>query len=206
MRRVRTALVGILACAFSAAARPANATAILSIEPSIDVVQVGDTFTLNVDIASISDLYGYQFDIVYDPTILAADAVTAGSFFDPTMSIFFPGTIDNTLGTISFVYNSLIGDTSMSGDGTLAMLTFTAIGLTTTDPTLITIANVMLSPFTLDPNAFPEPITDFTVASGSVSTVPEPSSLALVGLGVATVYGRWRCGHRDKRRKIRSTV
>ena len=68
MRRFRSAFVGVLALAIAVlVSSPASATAILSIEPAASVVQVGDTFSVNVNIADAVDLFGYQFDIIFNP-------------------------------------------------------------------------------------------------------------------------------------------
>ncbi|HEV3199328.1 MAG TPA: cohesin domain-containing protein, partial [Bryobacteraceae bacterium] len=58
---------------------------------------VGDIFTVNVNIAGITDLYGFQFDLSFDPAILAAASSTEGPFLPTGGATFFiPGTIDNT--------------------------------------------------------------------------------------------------------------
>lgn len=192
MRRFRSAFVGVLALAIAVlVSSPASATAILSIEPAASVVQVGDTFSVNVNIADAVDLFGYQFDIIFNPAAFTADAVLQGSFFgppDPNVSLFDGGLVDNTLGTISFIFSTLLFDVSgRTGDGTLATLLFTAVGVN--PMAAISISGVVLAQIGADPSIPPDPL-DFQVKGGQVSTVPEPSSLALMGLGLAALYGR----------------
>jgi hypothetical protein len=65
---------------------------------------VGDTFSLNLNVADAVDLTSWQFDLAYDPTILQANLVTEGPFLASAGStLFVPGFIDNTTGLIGGV-------------------------------------------------------------------------------------------------------
>ena len=48
-------------------ARPVAAAPILSIEPGTSTVNQGDTFFLDIDITNVTDLFGFQFDILVRP-------------------------------------------------------------------------------------------------------------------------------------------
>jgi hypothetical protein len=55
-------------------------------------------------------LYGFQFDVKFDPTVLQVVQVAEGqSFFKTNLSDFQPGKVDNTNGTISTSYDTLQG-------------------------------------------------------------------------------------------------
>lgn len=159
---------------------------------------VGDTFSINLNVADAVDLTSWQFDLRYDPTILRTNTVMEGSFLSAFGATFFtPGVIDNTTGLISLVANSFVDFTpTPNGSGVLASIGFTALSGGT--PAL-TASNVFLN--FLD--------SGFTVTNGSVcvngaaacgvgggvagTSVPEPGSLALLIVGGLMVWGmrRW---------------
>jgi hypothetical protein len=119
---------GLILTALFCGASPALA-GVMSIQPSTFDTTVGQTFSLDVFISGAVDLYGYQFDIGFDPTILSAVSVTEGPFLASAgTTSFFPGFIDNAGGTISFIADSLTGAIAgASGDGTLATISFSAL-------------------------------------------------------------------------------
>ena len=91
-------------------------------------VRVGDPFTLHIGAEKVTDLAGWQFDLVFDPTVLEAIAVNEGDFLktrDGT-TFFQKGTIDNTAGEITGLSSALISASGISGTGTLLSVTFTA--------------------------------------------------------------------------------
>ncbi len=154
----------------------------ISVQPSTLDVTEGETFSLDIDIANVADLYAFQFDLGFDPTILAAESVTEGSFLPSGGStIFFPGTIDNMGGTIAFNADTLVGAIpGVSGGGTLASVEFEALA---TGTSVISLNDVEL----LDSNFN---LIDYSAANGSVLvTTPEPSSLALLGSALLLLIG-----------------
>jgi general secretion pathway protein D len=110
---------------------PLWADAVISVDPPAPVVAPGQTFSLAVDVAGVSDLYGYQFDLYFNPAILSALSVSEGPFLSSGGSTFFlPGTIDNTGGTITD--NGDILETAISGvsgSGTLLNFSFQALSV-----------------------------------------------------------------------------
>jgi|ERR1017187_659961 general secretion pathway protein D len=141
-------------------------------------VSVGTSFDLPVTISGTSDLYAFQFDVSYDPSILQLNSILEGSFLSSAGPTFFiPGTIDNTLGIATFTADALFGATGAAGTGTLATLDFQAVagGVSALD-----LSNVIL----LDSN-----LNDisFTAQSGQavVSAVPEPDSIWLLASGIS---------------------
>lgn len=158
---------------------PAGAIPIVSIQTSDSTPTVGNSFNVSVDITSVTDLFAFQFDITFDPTILAASTSSEGAFL-PTggATIFIPGTIDNTMGTVTFIADSLIGSIlGVDGSGALATLIFHALGPGTSSVDLLNVT--LLDSALADISA--------TAVGGAVSVinaVPEPSSLFLIGLGV----------------------
>ena len=104
--------------------------ATLSVDPTSQTTSTGSVVTVNVDIASVSNLYGYQFDLTYNPSILQAVSSSEGSFLSKGGSTFFiPGTNDNVGGTVAATADTLLTAVNgVSGSGGLAVFTFDAIG------------------------------------------------------------------------------
>jgi hypothetical protein len=109
-------------------------------------------------------------------------AISEGSFFQSGGG-FIPGTVDNTLGTITFNANTLLGPPpGLDGGGTLLEFQFMALaaGISSLD-----LANIFLLDSNLDS-------TDFTSTNGSVEVLagggggggpvpsPEPATLLLL--------------------------
>ena len=119
----------LVAIALSFCAVPATAAPILSIQPTSRTVVVGQAISVDMFVFNSADLYAFQFDLGFDPTVLTAIAVTEGPFLGSGGSTFFlPGAIDNTGGVISFTANSLLTAISgVNGNGFLATAQFTAV-------------------------------------------------------------------------------
>ncbi|MDE0684774.1 MAG: leucine-rich repeat domain-containing protein, partial [Candidatus Poribacteria bacterium] len=100
-----------------------------SLSTATTQVEVGDRFTVQLKAENISDLAGWQSDIVFDPAVLKVNNVSEGSFLKQSggRSHFLKGTIDNTTGRIDGIGSARISEGGGSGDGTLLSITFTAI-------------------------------------------------------------------------------
>src|SRR5262245_25360222 len=116
-----------VATAVFVVAQPAFAD-LVSIAPSSKTVTLGQTFTLDIA-ATVTDLYAFQFDLGYDPTVLSANSIVEGSLLPSGGSTFYiPGFIDNVGGTISGTADSLISAVpGVTGTGVLARVNFTAL-------------------------------------------------------------------------------
>jgi hypothetical protein len=150
------------------------------VAPGSETAVVGSTFTVPVNISSVSDLYDYEFDLSFDPSILQLTGVTEGPFLPSGgTTFFFPGFTTNAAGTVTFVVDTLIGPIpGVSGAGVLANLQFQAIS---TGTSALTLSSVILQDSL--GNDIP-----FTTAAGSViSAVPEPAVLWPVGALLCTL-------------------
>ena len=92
------------------------------VSPASQTVSAGQSFTVDINIDQIPDLYDYQFSLTFDPNVLAAQSVTEGALFANTGNSFFrAGAIDNGAGSIRATIDTLIGTVpGVAGPGTLA--------------------------------------------------------------------------------------
>jgi len=200
--------VKVKACVFVLAmlcASPLLATPIVSVAVSGSAPSVGDPFSVDVSITDAADLVSYQFDLSFDPAVIALNGLaiegpflTAGGtlatlFFDGTDST-FDGDDTTPPGTISFVLGALFTPDKVSGAGVLATLKFDALKVGTS---FLTLSGVQLFQ---DVSDEPVEIVDFDVRSGEVAVaaptdttpVPEPSTMLLLGTGVAAALKKHR--------------
>jgi hypothetical protein len=144
----------------------------------------GTTFSVDVKIDGVTDLASYQFDIGFDSTLIHALTVLEGPFLPSAgPTLFVPGTIDISGGTVSFTAAALAGvGPGANGTGLLATIEFTGVTPGTSSLTL-------LSPLLYDsvPNPIPVTTTDATV---TITDLPEPDAFLLVASGFAMVLFR----------------
>jgi general secretion pathway protein D len=187
VRPLNTVLLGLL---LFLAAVTASAEAIVSIHPPMITEAPGSEFSINIDIANVSDLFAFQFDLSFGPTILSATSITEGTFLPGGGTTFFiAGAINESAGVISSTADSLIGPIpGITGNGALAEVQFTALA---TGMSTVTLSNVLL----LDSNLAPisSSVADGVVDVKRTSVVPEPSAVILLGtalmLAVLTAGG-----------------
>ena len=171
---------------------PASAVPILSVNPVSGAATVGGNTTFDIVVADAEDLYAFQFDLSFDPTIIQVATVLEGAFLATGGSTFcLPGDIDNVAGTLSFLGNSLIGDIpGVFGAGILARVTFTALaaGTSTIDLLNAIVLDSTLAEVTSITNGGSLTVTAGGGGGGS-ERVPEPGTLALLAIGGLAMFG-----------------
>jgi general secretion pathway protein D len=160
----------------------------IAVQPAAPTVTVGQTFTLSVNISGAADLYAYQFDLGFNPTILQAISVTEGAFLGtggPT--IFLPGTIDNVGGSITANADILNGAVSgVNGSGDLLDVTFQALAAGSSGVQIFNL--IALDSFGLGLDETTAGSTVTVLASG----VPEPGTGLLLVAGMAGLFALLR--------------
>jgi hypothetical protein len=133
----------------------------------------------------VSDLYAFQFDVLFRSANVSATSEIEGSFLPSGGTTFFiPGTIDNVGGSVTATADSLIGSIpGVNGSGTLAILDFKGLAPGTVS---IDLTNVFLLDPSFNSIAFTTQNASVTV-QGSGGTAPEPSSLLLFGTSLLSL-------------------
>lgn len=161
----------------------------------------GSGFTVDIVIEGVepaAPLNGFEFDLFFDPGVLAATSIVEGDFLlDPVFVAPFPGTvIDNSTGLAAMAAVTLapIGD---FGDGVLASISFDTLAL---GASALDLENVLLSA------PFGVPISFGGSQDGSVNIVPaaaapEPLVPVLLGGGLLALAIQGRI--RQRRRHVR---
>ena len=100
-----------------------------ALSTSATQIQKADTFTLRLNVANITDLAGWQTDIVFDPELLKANVVTEGNFLKQGggRTFFQKGVINNKQGKIAGIKTARTSTGGANGEGTLLSVRFTAI-------------------------------------------------------------------------------
>ena len=101
---------------------PPTPPALLYVDPAkISNVSMtpGTDFNVNVDVLNASSVYGLEFSLGFNATLLNANSITRGSFIPPSATI--TTQIDNTTG---FVKLNVSSSSSLDGNGILAQISF----------------------------------------------------------------------------------
>ena len=101
-----------------------------SLSTAATQIQKGDTFTLRLNAANMTDLAGWQTDIAFDPALLKANGVvTEGNFLRQGggRTFFQRGAIQNKEGKITGIKTVRTSTGGINGEGTLLSVQFTAI-------------------------------------------------------------------------------
>lgn len=116
----------------------------VSVSPQTITASTGDIFTVDIIVDSAgSDVYGAQYELYFDNTILSATSQTQGSFLtqdDATANV-FANDFNNTLGKIVYGEARMGAPAGVTGSGVLASITFETIKSGTS---ALTLSYVML--------------------------------------------------------------
>lgn len=106
-----------------------SASALVQVSPSSSNLSLcpNDTFSINITISGVADVYGFQFDLSYDSNVLEVVSVNEGTFINVSSQYrtFWIEPDLSTSGLIKNVVCSRLGNVSSSPpSGVLATITF----------------------------------------------------------------------------------
>jgi len=97
---------------------------VVRVFPSLVTADVGQNFSINVTISDVLNLYGWEFRLSWNPTLINAVNAVEGPFLKNGGETFFSYSINTTAGHM-IVDCTLLGMVpGVSGSGTLSIITF----------------------------------------------------------------------------------
>ena len=199
----------VKACVFVLAvlcASPSFATPIVSLQPSTSALATGGSFTIDVTISNIEDLFGFQLDFGFDPALTAVTGLAPGHLLtqfgldvdaDGNFTNFIFTNLGDTVpgpGLIGSIFGAPLAPVTVPDGEVDVLATLTIKAINPGD------AKFSLSIPILDSGAgdLPPDVPDATVAitapTDDVTPVPEPATLFLFGTGLVTTIRKFRGG------------
>lgn len=101
----------------------------LAMNPTKPLVQVGSTTVISIYLNSVSNVYGYQFEVNYDSSKVSAVGAFNNTFFDTTTDASIPSGWNAACasGVCKFAASKVSPATAVSGFGKIAQITFTGV-------------------------------------------------------------------------------
>ncbi|MGQ9460229.1 MAG: cohesin domain-containing protein [Candidatus Bathyarchaeaceae archaeon] len=115
---IMASLLVILAVAHARASTQTT----LYVAPSTITVTAGQTFIVSINISDVIDLYGWEFKLKWNPTLLDALNVMEGNFLKRGGDTFFWPIINNTIGCLLATCTLLGNIPGVNGSGELAIV------------------------------------------------------------------------------------
>ncbi len=104
----------------------------VKVDPASVSADVGETFTVHIEIENTNNLRGISVKIAFDPAVIQANKVTSGGFMQSFGQTFAFSDKDNQEGWVQYD-ESILGSGDMGqGSGTVCKIEFEAIGLGST--------------------------------------------------------------------------
>ena len=160
----------------------------VAVSPQITVgppPRIGESFTVNMTITDVIDLYTWQAGMTFNPSVLECLSIAEGEFLKRAgvLTLWAPGTINNAIGEIGYSAGSLTGATlGVNGTGQLMSITFgvKGSGISTLHPT-----DVLL----LDSNLVS--ITPVNIVDGHVEIHVQDIAILSVTKTASEAYPTW---------------
>jgi len=109
-------------------------TTTVSIAPASQEIFLGSTGITDVLVEDVTDLYVFEFQIAFDPTLVEVVQIQPGDFLSPDWLL--ENSVDNDNGTLAYALCQLNPSPPQSGDGVLATITWRGKAMGTSPITL----------------------------------------------------------------------
>jgi hypothetical protein len=152
----------------------AQATTTIGFDPADPVEVCTDPITIDIDITDVTNLYGYEFRVLYDPAVITASGAFIDTWYNSSIGFKPFGWQGNCVaGVCQFAVTLLAPTPPVSGSGPIASITMSAVGSGSSD---LTITDVVFA----DPDGFQIPV-DIANTVNTTSCIPTAVTLAAGG-------------------------
>ena len=127
MRREKKLVIAIILFLFFYIFVSLNRATASTVEVESKTVNVGDSFSLNITCHPTEPIKAWELKVSFDKSLLSANSVSEGNFFNAYWTFFVPGIIENENGTIINIYDLIIWNGNVSSSGILVSINFTAL-------------------------------------------------------------------------------
>jgi hypothetical protein len=145
------------------ACRVSAATTTVAVSPASTIVNVGDTFNVNVTVANIFNFTSWELKLYWLKAIVNCTNAVEGPFLKTGGSTFYNKTINNNYNSTHgylLAYSTLLGMTKVDGGGVILTITFKALG---GGITVLTLADTKLGDEKIPPQPIPHVDVNGTV-------------------------------------------
>ena len=159
---------------FATMSAPAMENTVVSISKPTGPIISGDQFIISIVVVPGAAIAGMQFDLQFDPSLVAVDKVEEGDLLaqNGANTYFNQGHIDNQSGIVRGAFGAIIGaGETVSKNGIFATVTFTAIKGSASCP--LTLSSVIVGD--MDGNAVPVSLVNES-APEITDAIPVPDS------------------------------
>lgn len=99
------------------------------VNPELSEVNIGEEFTVNIDIETTEDVFAVEFSLYFDPSIIKVEKIIEGDFLNEGGApIYNVSTINNVSGKIEFACTRFNTKSGVTGSGTLSVIKFIGEG------------------------------------------------------------------------------
>ncbi|NIO21855.1 MAG: hypothetical protein GTN76_14275 [Candidatus Aenigmarchaeota archaeon] len=126
----------------------------VSASPLTQNASAGENFTVEIKVKNATDLYAFQFDIEYNPDVLKYESIEEGGFLSRNgADTTYPLDLVLSSGHIKNIVSTRLGKVGgVNGEGTLEIITFTALSAGTSQITISNIKFVNSKPQEIEAN------------------------------------------------------